>query len=305
MRSITFDLFLRRMNSPAVKRAIVVVFFLGIFVTFQQAYAEEQPASTNQPSQVSADLKQPETLDELLNLPVAQLKEVDPARINLLCAEGLNGSEKMNIASDLATIDEWASLVASETKKFDPLYEQYPEKFPTVHSQAEWKMYVLFSVLKEKIGVGYSPTLKALMGKGKAFVESNHDIFSHDSRDVFLNGIVEQKTGACQSLPAIFQSVARRLGYPVYFVSTKAHGFIRWDDGKERFNVETTRSFFTTPADDEYRNWPYIIKDQEIADHGYLKNQTAAEMLATFLQDRCGCLYANGRFDEGDVTSFI
>ena len=95
-------------------------------------------------------------------------------------------------------------------------------------------------------------------------------------------------------------AVGRRLGYPLYYVHTKGHSFVRWDDGKERFNVETTRSFFTTPHDDYYERWPYRISKQDQADFGYLKNQTTQQMLAGFLQDRCACLYASGRVKEGN-----
>jgi len=248
----------------------------------------------------SPSLQQPKTLAALLQVPADQLQNVEIARMNLLCAEGLVGSEQMDVEKDLAVIDQWATQADEDLRRFTPLYHAHPEKFPDVHSESEWKMYVLFGFLRERQGIGYNPELKALFAKGYGYIEDHPDEFRQDARDTFLNGIVERRVGVCSSLPAIFVAVGRRLGYPLYYVHTKGHSFVRWDDGKERFNVETTRSFFTTPHDDYYERWPYRISKQDQADFGYLKNQTPQQMLAGFLQDRCACLYASGRVKEGN-----
>ena len=51
--------------------------------------------------------------------------------------------------------------------------------------------------------------------------------------------------------------VGRRLGYPLKLVVTKAHVFVRWDDGRERFNIETAGNGGTGSYSDEYyRSWP-------------------------------------------------
>lgn len=252
------------------------------------------------PSESSTSFQQPRTLATLLGLPADQLEKVDMARMNLLCAEGLVGSEQLDVEHDLSIINEWAIQADQDLQRFTPLYHAHPEKFPDVHSESEWKMYVLFGFLRERQGIGYNPDLKALFAKGYGYIEEHPDEFRQDSRDTFLNGIVERRMGVCSSLPAIFVAVGRRLGYPLYYVHTKGHSFVRWDDGKERFNVETTRSFFTTPHDDYYERWPYRITQKDVADFGYLKSQTPRQMLAGFMQDRCACLYASGRVKEGN-----
>jgi len=260
-------------------------------------------ASGHQPSVASSpSFQQPRTLAALLQVPADQLQNVEMARMNLLCAEGLVGSEQLDVEKNLAIIDQWATQADQDLQRFTPLYQAHPEKFPDVHSESEWKMYVLFGFLRERQGIGYNPELKALFAKGYGYIEDHPDEFRQDARDSFLNGIVERRMGVCSSLPAIFVAVGRRLGYPLYYVHSKGHSFVRWDDGKERFNVETTRSFFTTPHDDYYERWPYRISKQDQADFGYLKNQTPQQMLAGFLQDRCACLYASGRIKEGNQT---
>jgi len=260
-------------------------------------------ASGQQPSVASSpSFQQPKTLAALLQVPSDQIQNVEMARMNLLCAEGLVGSDQLDVEKDLAIIDQWATQADQDLQRFTPLYHTHPEKFPDVHSESEWKMYVLFGFLRERQGIGYNPELKALFAKGYGYIEDHPDEFRQDALDTFLNGIVERRMGVCSSMPAIFVAVGRRLGYPLYYVHTKGHSFVRWDDGKERFNVETTRSFFTTPHDDYYERWPYRISKQDQADFGYLKNQTPQQMLAGFLQDRCACLYASGRIKEGNQT---
>ena len=267
---------------------------LGIYLVSGMAFAQLPP------SESSTSFQQPRTLATLLGLPSDQLEKVDMARMNLLCAEGLAGSEQLDVEKDLTAIDEWAVQANQDLQRFTPLYYAHPEKFPDVHSESEWKMYVLFGFLRERQGIGYNPDLKALFAKGYGYIEEHPDEFRQDARDTFLNGIVERRMGVCSSLPAIFVAVGRRLGYPLYYVHTKGHSFVRWDDGKERFNVETTRSFFTTPHDDYYERWPYRITQKDVADFGYLKSQTPQQMLAGFMQDRCACLYASGRVKEGN-----
>jgi|GEM_PF-856533 len=267
---------------------------LGGYLVSGMVFAQLRPAES------STSFQQPRTLAALLGLPTDHLEKVDMARMNLLCAEGLVGSEQLDVEHDLSIINEWAVQAEQDLQRFTPLYYAHPEKFPDVHSESEWKMYVLFGFLRERQRIGYNPDLKALFAKGYGYIEEHPDEFRQDARDIFLNGIVERRMGVCSSLPAIFVAVGRRLGYPLYYVHTKGHSFVRWDDGKERFNVETTRSFFTTPHDDYYERWPYRITQKDVADFGYLKSQTPRQMLAGFLQDRCACLYASGRVKEGN-----
>src|SRR3990172_4735469 len=57
------------------------------------------------------------TLDALLAMPPDRLATVDIAEMNLLCAVGLPGAEKLDVDHALATLDRWAARVASETDR--------------------------------------------------------------------------------------------------------------------------------------------------------------------------------------------
>ena len=69
--------------------------------------ATNQAASDTNPG-VPLQSKQPQTFAELLAVPPADLESVDIARINLLCAEGLRGSEQLDVQQCLETLEAWA-----------------------------------------------------------------------------------------------------------------------------------------------------------------------------------------------------
>lgn len=84
-----------------VKAATAIVLAVCLAAAAARVSADDEkppnkPArnsETNTPS-----FKQPHTLTELLALPSDQLEKVDTALINLLCAEGLRGSENLDVA---------------------------------------------------------------------------------------------------------------------------------------------------------------------------------------------------------------
>lgn len=104
--------------------------------------------------------------------------------------------------------------------------------------------------------------------------------------------------GTCSSLPVLYAAVGRRLGYPLKLVTTKAHLFLRWEDGKERFNLEATGRGMNRYDDEHFKRWPFPVSEEEIRAEGYLKSLTAAEELAVFLSLRGNCLKESGRTEE-------
>ncbi len=66
------------------------------------------------PAIESPSFQQPETLKELLALSPTELEHCDIARMNLLCAKGLPGAEKLNADESLAALDLWAQHIQSE-----------------------------------------------------------------------------------------------------------------------------------------------------------------------------------------------
>ncbi|MHC4158955.1 MAG: tetratricopeptide repeat protein [Planctomycetota bacterium] len=61
-----------------------------------------------------------------------------------------------------------------------------------------------------------------------------------DPYDLFLHSVLDRKRGYCLSLSMLYLSLGERLGLPLYGVVVPTHFFVRYDDGRVRFNIETT-----------------------------------------------------------------
>ncbi len=237
------------------------------------------------------------TLDELLRFPADRLEEVDIAEMNLLCAAGLPGAERLDVGHALATLNQWAARVKSETDRhlYRVTHPRWADQYR--HSEAYLRAYMLCQVLQQDLGVKYDMAAK--------------DNFSFkDSRVAFIHGMIpapgqttaDTPGGTCASMPVMYVAVGRRLGYPVFLVATKGHLFARWDGQghsipawRERFNMESTGNGFASYEDDYYKNWPFKISDGEAKANGWLASLSGAECLAEFLTARGHCHLDNGR----------
>lgn len=227
------------------------------------------------------------SLDDLLKMTPEQMADVDVAEMNLLCATGLPGGENLDIGRCLETLNQWAAKVKSETERH--LYRAHDPKWADHYKHSEnWlRAEFLAQVLQEDCGVHYN-------------MERVRNIDFTKSKDLFIHGMIDDPNGGtCSSMPILYVAIGRRLGYPLKLVQTKAHVFVRWDDGKERFNVETTSDGGTDSfPDDYYRTWPEKWTDAEIKNNRYLISLSPAEELASFLGDRGHCLLDNGHAKE-------
>lgn len=234
------------------------------------------------------------SLRALLTLPTATLQQVDIARMNLLCAEGLPGAEDLSLERCLATLDEMAARVRSETERHLYRFQRNPAEFE--HSEGYFRMIMLAVVLTEDFGVRYAPAKI-----GTAADAHPGDGFFADAHDVFLHGLTgSRRQGTCSSLPVLQVVVGRRVGYPLKLVTTKGHLFVRWEDSLERFNIEAAGQGVSRFTDDYYRHWPVEVSEEEVQAEGYLKSLTPSEELAVFLSIRGMCWREAGR--NADAT---
>jgi tetratricopeptide (TPR) repeat protein len=63
---------------------------------------------------------------------------------------------------------------------------------------------------------------------------------AENPNDLFLHSVLDRKRGYCLSLSILYLSLAERLGMPMYGVVVPGHFFVRYDDGRTRWNIETT-----------------------------------------------------------------
>ena len=181
-------------------------------------------------SKTAADEKW--TLAALLALKPHQIEDSDIAVTNLLCAEGLRGSENLDLDKSLNRLDEMAKRVRLETDRNMHRFRSNPAEYE--NSEPYYRMLMLVTVLQQDFGIIYNPDRVTPVG-----VFEPNDKFFADSRDVFIHGLTrETKSGTCSSLPAFYIAVGRRLKYPLSLVSAKNHLFVRWEDQETRLNIE-------------------------------------------------------------------
>jgi len=65
-----------------------------------------------------------------------------------------------------------------------------------------------------------------------------------------LDIVLDKKQGSCIGLSVLYLCATRKLGLPLYLVSAPRHVFVRYDDGRVRFNIETTTGGTVHESDD-------------------------------------------------------
>ena len=238
----------------------------------------------------------PRSLKELVSQPPDSIQAGGIARANLLCAQGLPGAESLDIESSLALIETMAKKVWQETDRLRPSFWQRPQDYYS--SEAYFRMLVLVTVVQQDFGIHYNSARIAPPDKP----EPSEKFFA-DSNDVFINGALgPNRSGTCSSLPVFYAAIGRRLGYPLKLVTANAHLFVRWDDEREKLNIEGSGRGLSVFPDEHYRQWPFPISPEEEKQGYFLRNLTPAEEVAIFLQSRAQVLIAHQRFAEARVA---
>lgn len=66
------------------------------------------------------------------------------------------------------------------------------------------------------------------------------DPLGHNPDNLLIHRVLERRRGYCVSLSAIWLAVGRRLRLPLRAVRLPGHFFVRWDDERQRVNIECT-----------------------------------------------------------------
>ena len=208
--------------------------------------------------------------------------DYDIAEINLLTAQGLPGSEKLDSEKVLKSLDLWAAWVKRETERSMHRFKENPKDF---HDSEEYfRILMMVTVLQQDFKVKYHKNPK--MRAGIEHDRPGDLSFYGNSQDIFIHGSASytyDHQGTCASLPVLYVAVGRRLGYPLKLATCKKHMFARWEDKHQKFNIEATSRGLNCYPDQEYREWPVPITDEEMATGMYLKSLTPKQELAVFL----------------------
>ena len=115
---------------------------------------------------------------------------------------------------------------------------------------------------------------------------------ANDPNSLFLHTVMDEKRGYCLSLSVLYLSIAERLGLPLYGVVVPGHFFVRYDDGRVRFNIETTSSGGT--ATDEHYTNKFKVPPAGY-NSIYMKNLNKIQTL--------GCFFNNLGNSYGDIDN--
>jgi hypothetical protein len=258
--------------------------FSGVVVF---AVTRSSVSESSQAAATADGLRLP-TLGELTEMSADELQRQDIALLNLRCAEGLPGAENLDIPKCLATLDRWAAWVKHETDRHLYKFRQNTKEYE--NSEAYFRMLMLITVLQQDCKIHYNEN-------------RIRDVDFTKSQDLFIHGMIASDNGGtCVSMPVLYTAIARRLGYPVYLVTAKAHVFCRWHDKKDYVNCEATSQGLSMFDDDHYMKWPKPISEDEVKAGHYLKSLSPGEELAVFLSARGHCLEDIGRRPEALVS---
>jgi hypothetical protein len=218
-----------------------------------------------------------------------EIAKNDIAALNLIAAMLLPGCQRVDLTDCLRKLDDWARIVRLNTENWWGEFIRSPEKCN--HSPNRFRMMALVTVLQRHLGVTYYMPF------------SEHEYNASDSRNLFIQGVLDGHGGTCLTMPVLYIAVGRRLGYPLKLVQAYQHFFARWDEpGVERFNIECTCFGFYACDDDHYLTKPQPIPPELIGKGIYLRSLQPREEFAHFLIQRAHCLTDNLRLHEAEAA---
>lgn len=238
----------------------------------------------------------PATFKELVAMDREQLERVDIGRMNLLCANEASPDDDLDVEGLLGKLDEWADHCRRAEIRFRKSFEKNPTRYDD--SYAKFKAVNLVLTIKEDFKCRYQ---MRLVHSG-AMADINSPAFFKDYNDVFIAGLLRRRRGTCSSYPVLIAALGRRLGYPIFLKATRGHLLCEWDDGVERFNIDTNGNGVDTPPDEYYLKSPIGAMDgmsaADIEREYFMRPLGNWESLGMFIETTGYCHEANGRMDK-------
>lgn len=233
-----------------------------------------------------------------------RFKSLSLAEINLVCAQGLDNTNPIELNNPKHVIDTYATHVKSETERNHHRFLEDPAAFDG--SEAKYRMIMMGVILFEDCGVHYNEKLKAIS------TTATDSEFLADSRTAFIAGPLDpQVGGTCASLPVLYAVIGREIGYPLKFKHTLHHLFLYWDSPQEHFNIEVTGKGVNFHDDDYYRQLDaqmdggLVYTPANEKEEGFFRPSTPEEETAFCLEQRAVCLEARGRFAEASQAACL
>lgn len=226
----------------------------------------------------------------LVRLSNRELARIDIAVMNLACAAGLPGWNRIDLDLCLRTLDTWAEQTRQFIEHVMPHF--YSGRCDYPDSEPRFRIQAMITYLQRDLGLRFR-------------FDKRSDDAILEPADSFLHGVILGKGGTCGSLPVLYAAIGRRLGYPLMLAMTRCHLYVRWDalPGGECFNIEASGDGVSFFPDEYYRTGHYAMPPETIQACGYLESLSPSEELASFLVQRGECWMQERMYGEA-VTSF-
>jgi hypothetical protein len=230
---------------------------------------------------------------ELLALSDKELKKIDVLEMSIAVAREAKGFEYLDYNYYNQLIDSWTQQFLMWLPTVEQEYYQDPPRwkndinFARLGALAQW--------LDQAAGMHYIPE-HIVRQKKELGVEYK------DLRQMLVFGLIDTKEGTCATMPVLQVVMARKCGWPVFLICVKHHYMLRYDDGKNRYNLEATdtgRGGFAIATDDEVMK-EMQLSPQAVACGSDLRSLTNREMMAVFIAARARYYRDTNQMDLAD-----
>ena len=115
--------------------------------------------------------------------------------------------------------------------------------------------------------------------------------------DLFLHNVLDTRRGYCLSLSVLYLAIAERIGLELHGVVVPGHFFVRYDDGRKRFNIETTSMGRSAPDSHYIKKF----KAPKRTDSLYMANLTKRQTLGCFFNNLGNSYSSIGDIDTAQL----
>jgi hypothetical protein len=131
----------------------------------------------------------------LVRLSDAELARIDIAALNLACAHGLPGADRIDWPATGRKLSDWAKSCAKFTEAVMPQFRA--GRHDPGDTEAKFRVIAMISHLQRDLGVKYNPGCIPDNAKFRP-------------EDTFIHGITDGDGGSCASLPVLYTDIGRR-----------------------------------------------------------------------------------------------
>jgi len=245
--------FVKNTRTNYINKTIAIPLFLllvSVLIFTCNSIAVFASNNTFADTQINKSYKQQHFSNELVQVLInADDESIDIAEVSLLIAK--EEYPELKIGDYLECVDWYASVLKIRITEVDG---------------TKSIVKIINEFLFDELGFNYVQT-------------SNLE-------DLYLNKVMDRRSGNCVGLSILYLSIAERLKLPLFGVNVPEHIFIRYDDGELKINIETgykgmalSDTFYVTHSIERFDK-------ESVAKGCYLQGLNKKEVISNILLNR-------------------